>query len=243
MTRFAQPSTVPTVAGRPLARQRQVFVTGATGYLGRHLIPLLLARGHRVRALVRLPEAAGLPTACETILGDALDASTFMERVAPCDTFVQLVGTSKPSPAKAAEFERVDFVSVRESARAAAAAGVGHFVYLSVAQPAPVMHAYVNVRARGESVIIAAGLRATFLRPWYVLGPGHWWPGALIPMYWLLKQLPATRATAQRLDLVTLPRMLGALVDAVETPPEQSPRIWDVPQLRASPSLTPLRVP
>ena len=57
-------------------------------------------------------------------------------------------------------------------------------------------------------------------------------------MYWLLKQLPATRETAQRPDLLTLPRMLGALVDAVETPPEQSPRIWDVPHLRASPRLT-----
>lgn len=221
---------------------RHVFVTGGTGYIGKRLIPLLLARGHRVRALVRDGATGRLPSGCETVNGNALDAATFMEMVAPCDTFVQLVGTPKPSPAKAAEFERVDLVSARESVRAATQGGVAHFVYLSVAQPAAIMRAYVDVRARGESMIREAGLRATFLRPWYVLGPGHRWPYALLPMYWVLKNIPATREKAERLDLVSLPRMLGALVEAVETVPDESPRIWDVPRLRAAPSLTPIAV-
>jgi uncharacterized protein YbjT (DUF2867 family) len=38
-----------------------VLVTGATGTVGRHLITQLLAAGHKVRALSRHPEAAGLP--------------------------------------------------------------------------------------------------------------------------------------------------------------------------------------
>lgn len=80
---------------------------------------------------------------------------------------------------------------------------------------------------------------ATFLRPWYVLGPGHRWPCALIPVYWVMKAIPATRERARRLDLVSLPRMLGALVEAVEDPPDESPRIWDVARLRAAPRLTP----
>jgi uncharacterized protein YbjT (DUF2867 family) len=176
------------------------------------------------------------------VIGSALDASTFTSKIAPCDTFVQLVGTPKPSPAKAAEFERVDLASVRESVAAAKDAGISHFVYLSVAQPATIMAAYVSVRARGEAMIREAGLRATFLRPWYVLGPGHRWPYVLIPVYWLMKAVPATREKAERLDLVALPRMLGALVEAVETLPDESPRIWDVPRLGRTPGLTPIRV-
>ncbi|HSD40612.1 MAG TPA: hypothetical protein VLD36_01990 [Burkholderiales bacterium] len=56
---------------------------------------------------------------------------------------------------------------------AASAAGVRHFVYLSVAQPAPVMHAYIAARAAAETRLRASGLDAPILRPWYVLGRGH----------------------------------------------------------------------
>lgn len=132
--------------------------------------------------------------------------------------------------------------SVLAAVGAARAGGVTHFIYVSVARPAAIMAAYVSVRARGEATIREAGIPATFLRPWYVLGPGHRWPHALAPLYWAMKALPATRETAQRLDLVTLPRMLGALVQAVESPPAESPRIWDVPRLRLAPALQPPRV-
>ena len=54
----------------------------------------------------------------------------------------------------------------------AAQAAVDHFVYISVAHPAPVMHAYIAVRQEGEALIRATRIRATILRPWYILGPG-----------------------------------------------------------------------
>jgi uncharacterized protein YbjT (DUF2867 family) len=215
-------------AGTP----RQIFVTGGTGYIGRRVIPALLARGHRVRALVRPGSERRLPNDCEAVVGDALDGRSFADRVAPCDTFLQLVGTPHPSPSKAPEFERVDFVSVRESAVAAQTAGVSHFVYLSVAQPASVMRAYVDVRARGEALLRDTRIPATFLRPWYVLGPGHRWPYLLVPVYWLWRRRPSRRAAAERLGLITLAQMVGAIVRAVEQPPDESPRIWDVPALK-----------
>ena len=167
---------------------RHVFVTGGTGYLGRRLIPRLLARGHRVRALARPGSEERLPSGCDVRTGNALDAATFASAVAPADTFVQLVGTPHPSPAKAKEFVAVDLASVQASATAAAGAGVGHFVYVSVAHPAPVMQAYVAVRAEGEAMLAAAGLRATILRPWYVLGPGHRWAATLAPLYWMAER-------------------------------------------------------
>jgi uncharacterized protein YbjT (DUF2867 family) len=75
-------------------------------------------------------------------------------------------------------------------------------------------------------------LIATVLRPWYVLGPGHRWPAALVPLYWVLERLPATRAGARRLGLVTLEQMLRALVAAVEHPPPAT-RVVEVPEIRA----------
>src|SRR6266542_1610889 len=155
---------------------RHVFVTGGTGYIGARVIPALLLRGHRVHALAREGSQEKLPPGCEAVIGNALDSTTFVSRIAPADTFLQLVGVAHPSPRKAREFREVDLASAKASAKAAAAAGISHFVYVSVAQPAPVMKAYIEARAEGEAAIRATGLKATFVRPWYVLGPGHRWP-------------------------------------------------------------------
>jgi uncharacterized protein YbjT (DUF2867 family) len=194
---------------------------------------MLVERGHRVRALVRPGAEARLPAGVEAVPGDALDGATFAGQVAPADTFVQLVGTPHPSPAKAASFRAVDLVSVRASVAAAREAGIRHFVYVSVAQPAPVMRAYQAVRAEGERLLRDSGMPSTVLRPWYVLGPGHRWATVLAPLYWICERLPATRETARRLGLVTLPQMLRALVRAVEEPPA-SFRVVDVPRIRSA---------
>jgi uncharacterized protein YbjT (DUF2867 family) len=208
-----------------------VFVSGGTGYMGRSLLPRLLARFHRVRALVRKGSEGKLPPGVEAVPGDALDASTFAHAVPGCTTFVHLVGVAHPGPAKAKEFRTIDLVSLKASLAAAKSAGVYHFVYLSVAQPAPVMKAYQEVRAEGEALLRESGMDATFLRPWYVLGPGHRWPALLRPFYALLELLPPTRESARRMGLVTLEQMTAALVRAVENRP-QGVRIMSVPEIR-----------
>ena len=215
------------------AHPRRVFITGGTGYLGSTLIPALLERGHRVRGLVRPTSKGNLPSGCEVVSGDALDANTYKHLVRPADTFIHLVGVSHPSPKKAAEFRAIDLVSAREAINAAAELGVAHFIYLSVAHPAPVMKSYIAVRAECEALIQQRRLNSTILRPWYVLGPGHKWPYALLPVYKVMEALPFTRAGALRLGLVTLEQMVMALVEAVESP-VQGLRIVKVPEIRAA---------
>jgi uncharacterized protein YbjT (DUF2867 family) len=211
--------------------KRRVFITGGTGYMGRALIEKLLARGHEVRALVRGGSEGKLPAGVEAVEGDPLDGATFVARVAPSDTFVQLVGVPRPSPAKARQFREIDLVSARASVEAARGAGIGHFVYVSVAQPAPVMRAYIAVRAEVETLLRESGMRATVLRPWYVLGPGHRWPYVLMPFYWLCERLPQTRESAERLGFVTHAQMTDALLRAVEDPAPDF-RVVTVPQIK-----------
>lgn len=208
-----------------------VFVTGGTGYMGRRLIPLLSQRGHTVRALAWAASAHNLPAGCTPVVGDALDAATYAAQVPPAQSFVHLVGVSHPSPAKAGQFLSVDLASARAAVSASVSAGIRHFIYVSVAHPAPVMKAYIAARSEGESLIRGAGLNATVLRPWYVLGPGHGWPVILKPAYWLAERFAHTRDSARRLGLVTIDEMLGALVQAVEHP-VNGVNILEVPDIR-----------
>jgi uncharacterized protein YbjT (DUF2867 family) len=213
--------------------RRLIFVAGGTGYLGRRLVPRLLERGHRVRVLARRGSESKVPAGSETVVGDPFDRHTFAQAVTACDTFVQLVGVAHPSPAKAQQFIDIDLRSAVESIAAASEATVAHFVYVSVAQPAPIMHAYQKARRQAEQALAMTPMRRTIIRPWYVLGPGHRWPYVLIPFYWVLEALPSTRSTARRLGLVTLPQMIRALVDAVENPPGTE-RLVEVPEIQGN---------
>ena len=113
-------------------------------------------------------------------------------------------------------------------------AKAGHLVYVSAAHPAPVMKAYIEARIASEALVRATGIPSTILRPWYVLGPGHRWPYALVPLYLLFGAIPATRDGAHRLGLVTHHAMVRALVRVVESPPGAGLRIVEVPEIRAA---------
>jgi nucleoside-diphosphate-sugar epimerase len=210
-----------------------IFVTGGTGYIGAQLIPVLLARGHRVRALARAASVGRVPAGAISVIGDALEATSIEAELRSDDTVIHLVGTPHPTPSKADQFEKIDLVSIRATVAAAKKIGATHLIYVSVAQPAPIMQAYLWVRTLGETIIRESGLAATILRPWYVLGPGRRWPVLIKPLYRLAEMIPATRATAERLGLISIEQMITALVSAVENPPAPGQRrIVDVPAIR-----------
>ena len=198
----------------------RIFISGGTGYLGLALIPSLLERGHSVKALARSRSERKLPEHVEIVNGNALDAATFS--CVGGDTFIHLVGTPHPAPWKGAEFRAIDLPALQASVKTAVEGGISHFLFLSVAQPAPIMQAYISVRQQCEATIRDAGLTATIFRPWYVLGPRHRWPAALLPLYWIARKIPTLRDGSRRLQLVTLQQMTSCMVWAVENPPLQT---------------------
>jgi len=216
-----------------MATPSDILVTGGTGFIGQHLIPLLIARDHRVRVLARASALGRIPKGATPVIGDALSADSIGAALRPGDTVIHLVGTPHPIPTKADQFDRIDLMSIRCTVEAAKRVGISHLVYVSVAQPAPVMAHYLWVRSLGEAMIREAALTASIVRPWYVLGPGHWWPKLIGPFYKLAEMIPPMRGTAERLGLVTIEQFVTALVRETENPPPRGHRrIIDVPAIR-----------
>jgi nucleoside-diphosphate-sugar epimerase len=88
-----------------------IAVLGATGVYGRHLVPRLVARGYRVRALVRRPEAAAIPLACGADLrvADVFDAASLRAGLEGCDVGINLA-TSLPGPSGRGDYATNDRV-------------------------------------------------------------------------------------------------------------------------------------
>lgn len=209
----------------------KIFITGGSGYIGSRLIPELLKNGFEISALARKSSGNKIPSGCTVISGDALNSSSYENEIRPCKTFIHLVGVPHPGPGKKEQFRSIDLVSVQQSVSAALKSDVKHFIYLSVAHPAPVMKDFIEVRMKGEELIRQSGMNATFIRPWYVLGPGHYWPYVFIPFYKLLEIIPSTRESALRLGLVKLDQIINCIVYVIKDH-QAGIKIFDVKDIK-----------
>jgi len=199
---------------------KNIFITGGTGYIGSRLIPVLIKNGFNITALVRNKSKSAFSSDCNIVEGNALNKDSYKNFLTSNNTFIHLIGVSHPGPGKKDEFKKIDLKSIEEAVNCAAEFGIKHFIYLSVAHPAPVMKEFIEVRIKGEEMLKASGLKCSFIRPWYVLGPGHYWPYLIMPFYGFFKLIPSTRETARRLGLVKLNQLLGSLLYAVNNPPD-----------------------
>ena len=151
---------------------RRVAVTGATGFIGRHLVTAL-AEGADLRLLIRRPDPA-LARSGATLLRGALDSEPALEAlVADREVVVHLAGAIRAPDRRA--FEAVNALATARLARAAARAGVRRFVLVSsLAARAPEVSAYAWSKARAEEELRAAAgaMEIVIVRPPAVYGPG-----------------------------------------------------------------------
>ncbi|HTQ37161.1 MAG TPA: NAD-dependent epimerase/dehydratase family protein [Steroidobacteraceae bacterium] len=152
-----------------------VALTGATGFIGRGLAPLLAAAGWRVRLLLRrdpvLPEWRGLDP--QIVAGDLGDAVALRQLVTGAAAVVHVAGLIK-----AARRRQYDAVNHAGSAALAAAvhdvAPAAHFLHVStIAAREPRLSDYAASKRAGEDAVLRRlGERVTVLRPPAVYGPG-----------------------------------------------------------------------
>src|SRR6476619_2726058 len=146
--------------------QPTVLVTGATGFIGRRLVPELVERGLDVRAMTRRPEAYDGPG--RAVGGDVHDRASLEEPLAGVDVAVYLVH-SLDDP----DFERKDAEAARTFGKAAAAAGVQQIVYMGgLGADGEQLSAHLRSRREVEVLLGGTGVPVTVLRAAIVVGAG-----------------------------------------------------------------------
>ncbi len=143
-----------------------LLIVGATGVLGREATRQLLAAGYQVRAMTRTPEKAAdlQELGAEVVQGDLIDPASLERACAGADAVLasahQLMGTGKYTS------KAVDDIGHRSLIDVAKAAGVRHFVYISIQGACPDNPVdFCRTKAAIEQYLKESGLSYTILRP------------------------------------------------------------------------------
>ena len=181
-----------------------VFLTGATGFVGSHMLERLAADGHQVRALVRDPKRARshlsqlgdytpqalASGAIELVRGDVVTGAGLDDGMRGCDAVIHLVGIIMETGG--ATFEKAHYIATRNVVDAARrAGGIKRFVQMSaLGARADGVSGYQTTKWRAEEYLRASGLPFTILRPSIIFGPRD---GFVNQMVEVMKSAPLLR--------------------------------------------------
>lgn len=157
-------------------KSKPVLVTGATGYVGGRLVPLLLGAGYRVRALGRsLDKLRSRPWGhhplLELVQGDVMDLASLRRATQGCWAAFYLVHSMT---AAARDFPEADRQAARNMAEAAAEAGLDRIIYLGGLGGVDDPNLSEHLRSRHEVawILQSGAVPTTFLRAAMILGSG-----------------------------------------------------------------------
>jgi uncharacterized protein YbjT (DUF2867 family) len=193
-----------------------VLLTGATGYVGGHLAPELLRRGHDLCCLVRDPRRAALPARAEVAQGDVLDEATLAPALDGIETAYYLVHSMGGD----GDFAARDRAGATAFGRAARSAGVSRIVYLGGLEGGESEH----LRSREEvaRILAAAVPRTVHARAAMVIGAGS---ASFLILRHLVERLPAMvcpRWIDTRTQPIAVRDVVGALA-ALASPDTPAP--------------------
>lgn len=147
----------------------RLAITGATGFVGSHLLDVALAAGHQINALTRRaqPERPGV----SWISGDLSSRDALEQLVQAADAVIHVAGTI--SAQSSSEFESGNVAGTLAMLAAATAGGIHRFVQVSsLAAREPKLSLYGGSKARAEDLVRGSGLDWSIVRPPAVYGPG-----------------------------------------------------------------------
>ncbi|WP_336489143.1 NAD-dependent epimerase/dehydratase family protein [Methylobacterium nigriterrae] len=210
-----------------------VALTGATGFIGRHLLRSLTEKGYRVRVLLRRP--VEVPDgAASAVVGDLTRPMNMAAALTDVDAVVHSAGLAHAmSGAPEDDYRTLNTEATRRLAEAAARAKVRRFVFLSSIRaqvgassdialteadaPAPT-DAYGRSKLAAEQALAEIGLDWVALRPVLVYGAGV--KGNMAALLALARKpypLPLG-GLAQRRSLVSVESLAGAVATVLQAP-------------------------
>jgi len=156
---------------------REVFLTGATGYVGRQILRELLKERYNVRVLLRRGSEKKLPTSVEAVhivYGDITDANSLKSDeggLAGCDAVIHLPGIIREMPSRGITYELVHWQGARNVIEAARAHNVRRFILMSALGVRPDgVSEYQTTKYKAEQYLQESGLDWTIFRPAVIFG-------------------------------------------------------------------------
>ncbi|MFH1329845.1 MAG: SDR family oxidoreductase [Actinomycetota bacterium] len=201
-----------------LARAMRILVTGATGYIGGRLVPLLLDAGHEVRCLSRDPgRLDGLTwrSRVEVAAGDVLDPASLAPALSGCDAAYYLV----PAMAAGPGFDERDRAGAAHFRDAAAAAALERIVYLGGLAPEhAAMSKHLGSRQEVGRMLAGGTTPVTELRAAVIIGSGSLSFEMLRYLTEVLPVMTTPRWVRTRCQPIAVADVLGLLVRVLDDP-------------------------
>ena len=178
-----------------------IFLTGATGYLGQEVLKALLSRNHRIGALVRSPQrASNLPAGVTSVQGTIENPDSYRGMLRGYEVFVHMAALVKMWVRDRKDFDRINVEALRNAVQLSADAGVKKFVYTSSfialgpsnGEPLSELHSrrsdhfhndYERTKYLGDQVarkFVQEGYPLYILYPGVIYGPGNLTDGNII---------------------------------------------------------------
>ena len=155
--------------------ERPVLLTGATGFIGRRLLPRLLEGGVRVRAVSRRPRhQTGLPEHpdLEFVRGDVLEQEDLARMLEGCRAAYYLVHSMEGGVGGEEEFVERDRRAALNFSEAASEAELEHIIYVSGLEPDEEVSKHLRSRNDVEEYLRRDGVPVTVIRAGFIIGPG-----------------------------------------------------------------------
>ncbi len=193
-----------------------ILVTGATGFVGSHLVKRMRRDGLKVRAVVRTPTKAQAlkDLGVEVVPGVISDRASLEAAAAGIERVIHLVGIIQEAPG--ATFQSVHVDGTRNLLEASKKAGVRHFIYQSaLGTRANAKSRYHQTKWEAEELVRRCGIPFTILRPSLIYGPGDLFTIRLSEMIRLSPVLPVIGTGRSKIQPIFIEDVVACIVKAV----------------------------